>query len=47
MKQIQVSSAIVSLIDFDVVREKFSHFVCCKKDKINCEISPADRTVFS
>ena len=47
MKQIKVSSAIVCLTDFDVVREKFPHFLCCKKDKIDCEISPADRAVFS
>ena len=32
MEQIKVSSAIVYLMDFDVVREWVSHFPCYRKD---------------
>ena len=40
MKEIKVSSGIVYLIDFDVVREKASPFPCCRKDNYIVESPP-------
>ena len=42
MKQIKVSSAIVYLMDFDVVREWVSPFPCYRKDNYIEKIPPAD-----